>query len=255
MDAFGIALIALAAMFGSTLLGILVRPLLAEHHRSKHTTSVVKLGVGMVITVTSLVLSLLTFSVKGNFDATEREVRTLAASIIILDRALHAYGPEADGARDLLREYTDRAIRTTWPEEFGGHQQRPLESRALGEKLFVLQNLIRRLDPADAFHREVAGECLTDIQTVVRQRFGLIEQVHRSIPSPLLWGVICWLAIIFLSFGLRAPRNTVVLMTMALCALAIASSIYFVDDMDTPFDGVIKISSTAMRSALAHETP
>lgn len=253
MSPAGIGLLTLLTLFGCTLFGILVHPLLPEPHRGKPTARSVKLGIGMVITVTSLVLSLLTFSVKNNFDTTETNVRGYATSLILLDRTLRAYGPDATPERDLLRSYTEQAIASTWPEEQAGDSERPLEDFRLGEMLSTLHDMIRRLDPPDAYHREMAGELLGHISDTVRRRFTLIEQTRHSIPPLMLWGVISWLAVIFLSFGLNAPRNPVVLLTMALCALAISSAIYLVDEMDTPFDGIIKISSQSMRDALEHE--
>ena len=255
MTAPQIALLTLGCLFGCAALGIFLHPLLPEPHRGKDTFKTVKLGIGMVITVASLVLSLLIYSTKSNFDATETNVRAFAASIILLDRSLRAYGPEADEARDLLRRYTDAALRNTWPEEFGRPEaEAPVESLELGGMLFRLHDMIRRLQPEDGYRREVAGECRANMAEVERRRFFLTEQVRRTIPPLLLGGVIAWLAIIFLSFGLNAPRNPVVLLTMALCALAIASCIYLVDEMDRPITGIIKISSQPLREALAHQS-
>ncbi len=253
MTALQIATLTLACLFGCAALGIFLHPLLPEMHRGKDTLKTVKLGIGMVITVTSLVLSLLIYSTKSNFDATETNVRAFAASIILLDRSLRAYGPDGNEAREVLSRYSDAALRNTWPEEFGQPElDAPVESLELGGMLFRLHDMIRRFQPDDGYRREIAAECRTNIAEVERRRFFLTEQVRRTIPPLLLTGVIAWLAIIFLSFGLNAPRNPVVLLTMALCALAIASCIYLVDEMDRPITGIIKISSQSMREALTH---
>lgn len=248
-----VALLTLACVSGCGLLGVLLNPRLPERHRSQDTARTVQLGIGMVITVASLTLSLLTYSVKGNFDATETNVRAYAASLIMLGRSLHAYGPAAGDARELLRHYTEQAIRTTWPEEFGESEpELPVESATLGDMLFSIHDMIRRLEPTDHYHLEVAAECRSDIVDVERRRFTLIEQMRHSIPPLVLWVVIAWLGLIFLSFGLNAPRNPVVMLTLVLSAVAISSSIYLIDEMDTPLEGTIKISSNPMREALAH---
>jgi hypothetical protein len=233
---------------------VFLHPFLPPSHRNEPTHSVVRLGVGIVVTVTALVLGLLTYSVKTNFDQTETNVRAYAASLIVLEQSLRAYGPDAAPARDMLREYTVKALRTTWPEEFGGDRT-PIvvEDPRLGDVLSRIQNIIWSFEPADSFHRVAAAECVRNIGDAVRRRFTLIEQMRHSIPPVLLGAVIVWMAFIFLSFGLNAPRNPVVLATLALCAVAISSTIYLVDELDTPVNGIIKISSQPLRDVLKHE--
>jgi hypothetical protein len=60
--------------------------------------------------------------------------------------------------------------------------------------------------------------------------------------------------VIFLSFGLIAPRNALALVTISLGAVSIASAIYVIVDLDTPFSGPIVISSQPLRDALTHLT-
>jgi hypothetical protein len=64
---------------------------------------------------------------------------------------------------------------------------------------------------------------------------------------------VVWLVIVFASFGLNAPNNALVQITLLLSAATIASVLYLTIEMDTPYNGLIKISSTSMREALAHE--
>ena len=47
-----------------------------------------------------------------------------------------------------------------------------------------------------------------------------LQSVQTSVPSPLLAVVISWLVAIFISFGLFAPRNYTVIVTLIVCALA-----------------------------------
>jgi hypothetical protein len=71
-----------------------------------------------------------------------------------------------------------------------------------------------------------------------------------SISTPLLVMLVFWLAIIFTSFGLFAPRNATVLTTLLLCAMAVAAAIFLILEMYSPFKGLIQISSAPLRSAL-----
>lgn len=61
-----------------------------------------------------------------------------------------------------------------------------------------------------------------------------------------------WLMLIFLSFGLVAPHNSLAAVMIVLGAVSISSSVYVIVDLDTPFTGQIIIASDAMRDALRH---
>jgi hypothetical protein len=55
--------------------------------------------------------------------------------------------------------------------------------------------------------------------------------------------------LIFGSFGYRAPRNALVLMTLVGAAFLITTSIYLVLDMDVPFSGPIQVSPAPLLRA------
>lgn len=57
---------------------------------------------------------------------------------------------------------------------------------------------------------------------------------------------------VFVVFGLLAPRNTVVNATIIVCALCVASAIFLIDEFDSPLGGVLSVSSAAMRDAVRH---
>jgi hypothetical protein len=59
----------------------------------------VKLGVGLIGTMTALVHGLLVASAEGWFDTQRGELTQLAANTILLDRVLAHYGPETADVR------------------------------------------------------------------------------------------------------------------------------------------------------------
>src|SRR6266446_40480 len=87
--------IVFACVFGGALLGMLLRRILPDDHLSSDSKDVVKLGMGLIGTMAALVLSLLISSAKGSYDTQSSEVIQLSANIILLDRVLAHYGPEA----------------------------------------------------------------------------------------------------------------------------------------------------------------
>ena len=59
-----------------------------------------------------------------------------------------------------------------------------------------------------------------------------------------------WLALIFGSFGMFAPRNHTVVAVLVICALSVAASLFLILEMDQPFDGMMKVSSAPLRYTL-----
>ncbi len=59
---------------------------------------------------------------------------------------------------------------------------------------------------------------------------------QNSIPLPFLVTLVFWLAILFISFGLFAPRNATAVMVLLLCAVSVSAAIFLFLEMDRPFD-------------------
>src|SRR3954449_3707653 len=103
MSSLATAGLVFACALGAALAAMLVARRLPGHHLSSESKEVVKLGLGVIATLTALVLGLLVASAKSTFDAQDGAVKQLAGSVRMVDRLLAAYGPEAEEPRGLLR--------------------------------------------------------------------------------------------------------------------------------------------------------
>src|SRR5216117_1262310 len=111
------ALTVFGCLVGAVLIGRTLRRLLPEAHLSTESKDAVKLAMGLVATMSALVLGLLVSSAKGAYDTERNEVIQMAAKVTFLGRVLAAYGPEAAGVRAQLRETMEEGIRQMWPGE------------------------------------------------------------------------------------------------------------------------------------------
>ena len=102
-------------LMGAVALGIYLRRVLPAHYLSADTKDAVKLAMGLVATMSALVLGLLVTSVKGAYDTRKGEVIQMAAKVAFIDRVLKAYGPEADELRRQFREVVEEDTRRLWP--------------------------------------------------------------------------------------------------------------------------------------------
>ena len=248
MSPFEVGCIVLACVFGGAMLGMTIHTLLPETHLNSESKDVIKLGMGLIATMSALVLALLTNSAKGSYDTQRNEVTQVSANVILLDRVLAHYGPETKDARDLIKVSVAAMIDRVWPSD-------RVEAAKLGPtstsgELFF--DKIQELTPKDEVQRALQAQALNLSIAIGQARLLLFEQGGRSIPMPFLVLLIFWVTVIFLSFGLFAPRNATVIVTLFLCALSVSGAIFLIMELDRPFGGVIQISSAPLRNAIAN---
>lgn len=254
------ALFLLAMLCGAAALGFFVNSRLPETHRSRDTIELVQLGVSLLVTFTAIVLGLLTTSVKGGFDLAYAARGAYAGQLAQFDRCLRDYGPETQPMRGELRSYVAAVIVSTWPTEpppTGVAYPDTIDMPRTGESV-VLADLMDKigyelhsLQPADALHQNLAAACAGQYAELLRRRWAVIEGLRASLSTPFYWVLVFWLVILFASFGLRAPANTMSAIVIALCALSVTAAVFVILELDLPYGGWFGISSASMRDALA----
>src|SRR5262249_40158421 len=94
MSPTSIGLFVFACTFGGALGGLSLRFLLPAHHLNEDSRETVKAGIGLIATMTALVLGIVTGSAKSSFDGVNTAIKRVSADLIALDRTLARYGPE-----------------------------------------------------------------------------------------------------------------------------------------------------------------
>lgn len=249
MDPVQIAAVVFAFTFGGALLGLWLRTKLPDQHMTDATKDTVKVGIGMVATMTALVLGLVTASAKNSFDAVDSAVKHTAMDLLTLDRLLARYGADAAPTRTALKSAVGRKIDHLWPQDPSKTMQ--IDPQSSGAALEGLAESIRALTPRDDAQRHLQARALDLAESLLTTRWLAVADQSTSIPFAFLVVLLCWLMIIFASFGLFAPRNTTVVAVLVLCALSVAGAVFLVLEMDRPLEGLIKVSPEPLRHAFA----
>src|SRR5215831_12283160 len=239
--------IVLVMVFASAILGMLIRRKLPESHLSDETKGVVTLSMGVVGTLTALVLSLLIATASSTFNTRNQEMTVLAAKVIQLEHLLQRYGPEADGERDLLHLYAALKLQDLFPQ---GKAKPVLENPRTIILFEELQDRLAAKEGQSAQQRWMLSQAQALTSDMAETRWLLIEQDVLGIPVPVLLVVLFWLCLLFMSFGLFAPPNVTATVVLFLCALAVAGAIQTILDLSRPFEGVIRVSAEPLRHAL-----
>jgi hypothetical protein len=221
---------------------------LPESHARDDTKGVVAVSMGVVGTLTALVLGLLISTASTTFNLRTEEVTQMGANLIQLDHLLRRYGPEARAIRDLLRRYTANKFQDLFPQ--GGATPVNLENPTTVDILEELQDRLATMENHSADQRWLQSQAETLTTEITEARWLLMEQDEVGIPIPVLILVLFWLCLLFMSFGIFAPHNATVAVVLFLCALAVAGAIQTILDLSRPFEGLIRVSGEPLRHAL-----
>lgn len=246
MNTVAISFVVFGLVFGGALLGMSLRRFTPEHFLSGPSSDIMKMGTGLLITMSSLVLGMLVSSSKASYDSQKNDLSQMSAEIVLLDRILANYGPEASDSRSQLADLVRASLQSVWPEE--RVQRAALTPTQDAE--YVL-NQVLAFSPQTEAQKLYKAEAIR-MATDLRQARWLIfvESGQMSVPVPVLIVLVSWLTAIFISFGLLAPRNPAVIITLIVCALSASAAIFIIVALNAPFEGVLKISDAPLRSVL-----
>jgi hypothetical protein len=247
MSPLEISFVTLAVVFAGALLGIALRAVLPEPHLSGDSRDVVKLGMGLIATMAALVLGLLIAAAKSSFDIQNAEITEMSSKAILLDRILAHYGPEAKEAREMLRGSVVSVLDIVSSNAADSAVQ--FGTSANGEALY---DKVQGLAPKDDVQRSIQAQALSTLMSLGQTRLLLAAQKSNSVSLPMLVVLVAWLTIIFISFGLFAPRNGTVVVSLLVSALSVSGAIFLILEMYSPYAGMIHVSAAPLRAALEH---
>jgi hypothetical protein len=240
------AAILFVCLVGVALLGRCVRRYLPEDHLSADSKDAVKLAMGLVATMTALLLGLLVSSAKGTYDTVRGEVMQMASKVAFLDRVLALYGPEAATARGECRDAVADAVQRMWPGERGGAAQLA-PNKQMGDAFYVA---VHRLSPHDDSQRALKTEAVNLMVELGQLRSLLQAQAIPSVSRPLLIALVSWLVVIFFGFSLVAPPNATTTLALVASAFSVACAVFLILELDHPLAGLIRIPSEPMVNVL-----
>ncbi|WP_072395582.1 hypothetical protein [Hyphomicrobium sp. CS1GBMeth3] len=236
----------LACTFGATLLAVLAARLLPTGHLTGASKETIHAIMGIMALLAAVVLGLLIYSAKTSFDTKDTEFRHASAKVVLLDRVLAHYGPDAGPARGHLREAVQRKLAALNPKALPADHG----SEATFVAIEAIQDEIRGFQPTTDAQRWLKDRALAVSSDIAEARWFLLDDLDSTMPMPFLVVLVFWLALIFFSHGLFAPPNVTVLSLMLFCAVSLSAAIYLMLEMNNSLEGPISISTEPLGRAL-----
>jgi hypothetical protein len=244
-----IFILALLCPLAGTAIGIAFRSRLPAHHLSRDAIDVIKLATGLMATLVALILSLLISSANSYRITLEAESKQILTNIIQLDQYLQAYGPETREIRTQARRLIVSGVQARWPtENFAPSKPAPKASQ---HQLVDLQRGIAMLEPTDAAQKWFQSQALQITSSIYSLHRLMLKQEPEGTPLLMVFVLVFLTTFaIFGSFSLLVQPNLTVITALTMAALAIAGATLLVAELNSPFQGLLQIPSTAARAVL-----
>jgi hypothetical protein len=234
--------------------GMALQRLQPDPHRSDASKDIVKTVLGLLGTMTALILSLLIASAHGFYDTQRSEIQQLGVDILMLDDTLMRYGPAADPARAQLRT----ALQTVVDGMSPAAEARAARRLTVGTTgVADVLNTIGSLAPQTEAQHLAAAKAQLLAQDIASTRLLIHEQRTTTFPVPLAAILLCWLVVLFVGFGLFAPVNATVVGALGIGAVSVAAAMWLMLSMSHPYGGLMGVSDRPLRLAVAQigQTP
>jgi hypothetical protein len=243
--AAGLVFVTVSAAAGT---GLALRHRLSEDTLDAASHDVVRLVASFLATLSALVLGLLVASAKTNYDERSSQLHRIAADVVTLDRTLARYGDGARQTRGVLRSALSEAL----SERVVGDRpsERGLAEPIRDRRLLGLADRIQGLAAQDDAQRATRDRAVQIAEGIATTRVMMIQDPGGAIPIPFLVVLVSWLSAMFLSFGLFARVNVTVGGALLLGAMAVASAVFLILELDRPLDGLMRLSTEPLRHAV-----
>ncbi|MFG1480965.1 hypothetical protein V5F53_20245 [Xanthobacter sp. V4C-4] len=253
MTSWMVAPLACAAMLAGAFLAMVVARRSPADYLSDDTRYTLKLTVGLTAAMTSLILGLMTTSMRYTYSAAGQDVQEYAVTLLTADMELRQLGPQACPARHALATYARLVLDETWGGSPGGIESAPTPTRfeaASARQLLRLEEMVRALSPASDDQKLARADAARSLKALLTHRWKLSSDADSRIPTLFVLVVMGWLTLIFAGFGWFAPRNPPALVALSLSSLAIAAALFLVVEMGEPFAGPMRIAPAPILDTL-----
>jgi hypothetical protein len=249
MGSLTLAAITFAVVFVGGAIGLELQRALPESYTTGGPKDMTGAVVGLMTLLLALVLGLLIWTAYGVFSAQKASVQTLAITDLKLDEAFQDYGPEAAEGHRILRE----GIKNTIAEIWGGSNDEEAVIHKFGyarANLKARTALLNTLQPASdqqtAAKTEATQAAIAIDQTLSQMALALVDPIAYSLISV----VVGWAAFLFCGYGLLSKRHPMSYVVLAVGAMGIASAIYLIADLSSPFSGIFVVSPAPLADVL-----
>jgi hypothetical protein len=252
LSAESFALTVAAVVFIGGVVGLILQHYLPEKFTTGGPRDMIGAVGGLLTLLSALVLGLLIWTAYGVYSGQNLAVQTLAAKILQLDIALTNYGPDAAAGRVQIRQDLANTIHRVWNANEGDSEFAANNFAAALESLRHKEGFLKSLNPATDEQMQALASATQTVESIGQSRLQMSFALSSPISYPLIVVVIAWGTVLFCGFGLLSRASPMSVVMLALGALAVASALYMIEDLSSPYSGLFRASSAPLEQVLAY---
>lgn len=236
-----------ALMVAALWVGVAIRARLPARQWTADAGHAVERAVGVLVTLTSLVLGLVVNAGHDHFQGVEDEIVSIAADISALDAILTSYGPESAPARQVLQQGRDAAIAAIWPG------QATVAPAGLPGLAFagLLSDAIHALPRSDSRRAALLDRATVLTAEIQSAGYTAKRLEQASVQTALIAVLLCWLILVYVGLGLVIPSTPIAIIATALSATACAGGLFLVLEFYSPVSGLVQVGPSILEGAIA----
>ncbi len=239
-----------AVVFVGGAIGLELQSALPESFTTGGPRDITGAVVGLMTLLLALVLGLLIVTAYGVFSTQKSSVQTLAINSLKFDEALQDYGTEAAEGRRILRA----GVRNTIAEIWGDSDE---DDEAVIHKFGYARTYLKArtaflntLQPSSDQQTVAKAEAIQDSIAIGATRTQMTVALVDPISRPLIVIVAAWATFLFCGYGLLSRRHLMSYIVLLVGAIGIASAIYIIADLISPYSGLFVVSPAPLLDVL-----
>ena len=229
--------------FGASLLGMAAQSLIPAADLAATKPAVGAIA-GLFALLLALVLGLLIWTAFAVYTGQQSEAFSLGPLIAQLDLLLEQSGPEAAGGRAGLRAALQRSRKQFFENAKSGPQL--LTIQEIKETLAGLSGYFDSVASVDEAHQRRLQTARDLALKFHDTETAMLIRLVSPFPPHVIEIVVVWAAILFFGDGLSATPNIVSISAHFVGAFGVATAIYLILELSSPYTGFIKLSPAGL---------
>jgi hypothetical protein len=240
--------------FAMGLVGLYLKRHLPERHMSSGSRDMIGAIMGLLSLLLALVLGILVGSAHEFFASQKAELESLGSRSLELELAFRQYGPETESLRQMMKASVQEAYEAA--QGYRKAYEQHFEIGGYLSKFEKWNDTLASLIPRTPLQTELLSSIRSISVSFQQTRLLMSEQLASSISWPLLVIVVGWALLLFCGFGLMSGLNPTSVVALAFGALAVATAIFLILELNQPFSGLFHVPTMSIEATLrALETP
>jgi hypothetical protein len=239
-----------AVVFVGGAIGLELQRALPESYTTGGPRDMTGAVVGMMTLLLALVLGLLIWTAFGVFSTQKASVQVLAITDLKLDEAFQDYGPEAAEGHRILRDGIKNTIAQIWGDS--GDDEKAVIHKYGYARAYLKARIayLNTLQPASDQQTAAKADAIQAATAIGQLRTQMTLALVDPISYSLISIVVAWAAFLFCGYGLLSKRHPMSYVVLVVGAMGIASAIYAIADLISPYSGVFVVSPAPLVDVL-----